>query len=136
MSQPDYQKEIQKWLDQGAIILSGLCTIHCLLTPILFIIFPVLGATFIAGENFHQILLWFVLPISLLALLLGYFQQRDRIAFLMGVIGLSHLSTAAMFGDVFSNELSELVVTSLGSLVLIAGHIRNYQLCCCDECQT
>lgn len=135
MSKSDYQKEIQKRLDQVAIVFSGVCTIHCLLAPVLFIIFPVLGATFITGEKFHQLLLWFILPVSLLALLLGYVQRRDKVAFLLGVIGLSQLVVAAILGNVFSNEFSEVVVTPLGSLILIAGHIRNYQLCRCDECQ-
>lgn len=73
MSKPDYQKRIQRRLDQVAIAFSGFCTIHCLLTPVFFIFFPVLGATFITGEDFHHLLLWFVLPVSLFALLLGYY---------------------------------------------------------------
>ena len=134
MSKPDYQKGIQRRLAQVAIAFSGLCTIHCLLTPVLFILVPVLGATLVTVEKFHQLLLWFVLPVSLLALLLGYFRRRDKVAFLLGVIGLSQLVTAVIWGDDFFNEFSEVVVTSFGSLVLIAGHIRNYQLCR-DECQ-
>jgi hypothetical protein len=135
MSQPDYQKEIQRRLDQVAVVFSGFCTIHCLLAPVLFTIFPVLGTTFITGEKFHQILLWFVLPISLLALLLGYFRRRDKVAFLLGVIGLSQLVAAAILGNEFFSEFSDVIVTPLGSLILIAGHIRNYQLCRCDECE-
>ncbi|BAU04478.1 MULTISPECIES: MerC domain-containing protein [Nostocales] len=135
MSKPDYQKDIQRRLDQVAIAFSGLCTIHCLLTPVLFIFFPVLSATFVIGEDFHDLLLWFVLPVSLFALLLGYFRRRDKVALLLGAIGLSQLIIAAIFGNEFFNELSEVIVTSLGSLILIAGHIRNYQLCACDECK-
>jgi len=106
-----------------------------LLAPVLFIIFPVLGTTFITGEKFHQILLWFVLPVSLLALLLGYFRRRDRVAFLLGVVGLSQIVVAAILGNGFFSEFSDVIVTPLGSLILIAGHIRNYQLCRCDECK-
>jgi hypothetical protein len=135
MDSLEFQKRIQKRLDQIAITFSGLCTIHCLLTPVLFIFFPILSSTFVPDEDFHYLLLWFVLPVSLFALLLGYFRRRDKVAFLLGVIGLSQLSVAVILGDVFFNELSEVVVTSLGSLILIAGHIRNYRLCRCDECQ-
>lgn len=133
MSKPDYQKEIQRRLDQSAIVFSGLCTIHCLLTPILFILVPVLGTTLVTVESFHQILLWFVLPVSLLALLLGYFRRRDKTAFLLGFIGLSQLVAAAFLGDGFLNGLGEVVITPLGSLILIAGHIRNYQQTACHE---
>jgi hypothetical protein len=135
MSKPDYQKEIQRRLDQSAIAFSGLCMIHCLLTSVLFIIFPVLSATLVTVEDFHQFLLWFVLPVSLLGLLLGYFRCGDKVALLLGVIGLSQLIIAAIFGNEFFSELSEIVITSLGSLILIAAHIRNYQLCACDECK-
>lgn len=134
MNKPDYQKNIQKRLDKAAIVFSGLCTIHCLLSPVLFIVFPVWGGTFITVEKFHQIILWFVLPVSLLALSLGYFQRRDKVSFLLGVIGLSQLVVAAILGDEFFSGFGEVVVTPLGSLTLIAGHIRNYQLCRCDEC--
>ncbi|XWK91732.1 MAG: MerC domain-containing protein (plasmid) [Phormidium sp.] len=136
MDSLEFQKRIQKRLDQVAIAFSGLCTIHCLLTPVLFIFFPVLSSTFVTGEDFHYLFLWFVLPVSLFALLLGYFRRRDKMALLLGAIGLSQLVAAAIFGNGFFSEFSEVVVTSLGSLILITGHIRNYQLCCCDECQT
>lgn len=135
MNKPNYQKKIQKRLDHAAIVFSGLCTIHCLLAPVLLIIFPVLGAAFITVEKFHQILLWFVLPVSLLALLLGYFRHRDKMTFLLGVVGLSQLVVTAIFGNEFFSELSEAVVTPLASLIIIAGHIRNYQLCRCDQCE-
>jgi hypothetical protein len=135
MSKPDYQKEIQRRLDQSAIAFSGLCMIHCLLTSVLFIIFPVLGATLVTVEKFHQFLLWFVLPVSLLALLLGYFRRKDKLALLLGLAGLSQMSVAAIFGNEFFSELSEVVITPLGSLILIAGHIRNYQICRCNECK-
>jgi uncharacterized membrane protein len=135
MSKPDYQKEIQRRLDQSAIAFSGLCMIHCLLTSVLFIIFPVLGATLVTVEKFHQLLLWLVLPVSLLALLLGYFRRKDKLALLLGLTGLSQLIVAVIFGNEFFSELSEAVVTSLGGLILIVGHIRNYQLCRCDQCE-
>lgn len=135
MNKPDYQNKIQKRLDRAAIVFSGLCTIHCLLSPVLFIIFPVWGETFVTAEKFHQFLLWLVLPVSLLALLLGYFQRRDKVAFLLGLIGLSQLVIAAMLGNEFFSELSEAVIIPLAGLILIAGHIRNYQLCHCDECK-
>lgn len=135
MSKPEHQKGTQKRLDQAAIAFSSLCTIHCLLTPVLFIFFPVLSATFVTSEDFHHLLLWFVLPVSLFALLLGYFRRRDKVALLLGAIGLGQLIIAAILGNEFFNELSEVAVTFLGSLILIAGHIRNYQLRACDECK-
>jgi len=45
-------------------------------------------------------------PVSLFALLLGYFQRRDKMALLLGAIGLSQLTIAAIVRNEFFNELS------------------------------
>ena len=55
--------------DRLAIALSSLCVIHCLATPLLLIILPSFGALFAdSHELFHQIILFFVLPVGLAAL--------------------------------------------------------------------
>jgi len=52
--------------------------IHCLLTPVLLIFLPVLGASMLSGESFHAAILWFILPISLLALTSGCWRIDRR----------------------------------------------------------
>ena len=61
--------KVQFISDKLAMLLSSLCVIHCLLTPILLISIPALaGVSILNDETFHQILLFFVLPIGVLRL--------------------------------------------------------------------
>jgi len=45
-------------------------------------------------------------PVSLFALLLGYLQRRDKMALLLGAIGLRQLTIVAIVRNEFFNELS------------------------------
>lgn len=48
---------MQRPLDIIAISVSGLCVVHCLLTPLALLLFPILSGTLIASEDFHRFLL-------------------------------------------------------------------------------
>jgi len=126
----------QRMADLFAVSTSALCMVHCLLTPALLIFLPVLSASFLAGESFHVALLWFILPTSLLALTLGCWRHKDRYVAALCVAGLAVLLVAARYGDPLFGELGERVLTAGGSLILIAGHFRNFSLCrgaACEE---
>lgn len=125
---------MQQPLDILAISVSGLCAVHCLLTPLALILFPVLGGTVLAGEDFHQMLLWVILPTSSLALWLGCRRHKDRRVLLMGLVGLSLLLLAAFFAHEWIGEWGERLVTVVGSAIMAAGHLRNYRLCRSDQC--
>lgn len=129
-----HQQKIQKLLDQLAIMFSGLCILHCLLTPIFVVIFPVLVTTSIATEEFHQLLLWLILPTSLFALFLGSFNHKDRLLLTLGLASLSQLIIVAFLGHESLSEPGEGLITIVGSVALILGHIRNRHLCCHKAC--
>jgi hypothetical protein len=51
-------------------------------------------------------------------------------------IGLAVILVAARFGDTLFGEIGERILTTAGSLILIAGHFRNFGLCrgaACEE---
>ena len=77
-------------------------------------------------------LLWVVLPTSVIALGLGCRAHRDRIGY--GIFGLSMIVLAAVLGHDLLAETGERVVTISGSAFLIAGHFRNQRLCRQDQC--
>lgn len=129
-----YQQKIQNLLDQLAIMFSGLCILHCLLTPVFVVIFPVLVTSDIASEGFHQFLLWLILPTSLFALFLGSFHHKDRLLLMLGLAGLSQLVITAFLGHELFSELGEGLITVVGSVALVLAHIRNRQLCCHKSC--
>ena len=53
----------QKILDSLAISASTLCVLHCLVTPFLLILVPVISSTFVADELFHKIFVAFILVV-------------------------------------------------------------------------
>ena len=124
----------QKILDSLAISASTLCVLHCLVTPFLLILVPVISSTFVADELFHKIFVAFILPISIVALFLGCRRHRDRIVLILGSIGLACLVIVAAMGHEFFGEFGEKIGTVIGGMILVTGHIRNYYLCRQDVC--
>lgn len=124
----------QKLLDRLAIGMSGLCVLHCLVTPVLLILIPVLASTIVADETFHKILLVFVLPASSLALLLGCRRHKDWIVLSLGALGLTQLAVIAFVGHELLGETGETAATVVSSLVLAVSHFRNHRLCRSDGC--
>jgi hypothetical protein len=123
-------------LDRIAVALSGICVLHCLLTPVLIVSFPILAATSMADDAFHQVLLWLVLPASLLALSLGCFRHKDRAVLTLGLAGLSLIMVTAMVGHDSFGETGERIATVIGGVTLALGHLRNHRLCRRDSCHT
>lgn len=117
-----------------AISGSMLCILHCLATPLLLVAVPVVASTFVADEEFHRILVMFVLPISLVALFAGCRRHKDRVVLAVGGLGLVLLVSIAFLGHDLLGELGEKVATVVSGGVLAIGHLRNYRLCRRREC--
>ena len=126
---------MQRPLDIIAVSISGLCAVHCLLTPIVLVLFPILSGSLFASEDFHRFLLWVILPTSGLAIALGCRNHKDVIVLLSGVAGLSLLIVSAFWGHIWVGETGERLLTLTGGAVMATGHVRNYRLCRNDRCQ-
>lgn len=125
---------IQRLMDKSAIALSTACAIHCLLLPLILVALPALGSTFVGNESFHRFLIWFVFPISVLALVQGCRRHKNRIVLASGVLGLALLVATAFFGHEVLSEDGERFATVLGATVLAFGHFHNYRLCRKNKC--
>ena len=64
--------EAQLKSDKFAISLSLACVVHCFFVPSFVILSSGIFATAIDNEFVHNLILFFAIPISLLALILGY----------------------------------------------------------------
>jgi hypothetical protein len=130
-----------KWqfaLDGVAMSLAGICGIHCLLMPVLLITFPLLGSSFFSHGAFHLWMLAAVLPTTGLAILLGCRKHKDFLVFLLSICGFAllcfaafghghdHTHGATATGQWLSHEN---ILTSLGGLIMVSGHMRNFLLC-------
>ena len=122
---------MQKIIDNLGITISSVCAIHCLLLPAIFLIAPY---SFIASHEFHETLIYFILPCALIAFVLGCRKHGDMRVAIMGTIGIILLALAVILhetlhGDQHSDSLISVLITVMGSMMLIFSHIRNRKLC-------
>jgi len=122
-------------LDTAAIFLSATCMLHCLALPILITLYPIAHGSLLEEQNFHLILLVFILPTSLIALTIGCRKHKDLVTMILGGIGLSILTITGLFGHELFGMLGERIVTSIGGLILATAHIQNFRICRSDACK-
>ncbi len=121
-------------MDKLAVTTSAFCAVHCLFLPLLLGVFPALGATMFGKESFHVLLLWLVIPLSLIALTMGCRKHKNRIVAFLGLAGLAFLIGAAALGHDILGEGGERVVTLIGATAIAGAHLRNYALCRRADC--
>lgn len=122
---------MQKIIDNLGITISSVCTIHCVLLPAIFIIAPY---SFLASHEFHEALIYFILPCAAIAFVLGCRKHGDLKVAVMGTLGVMLLASSLLFHEIFhaeehSEELITVLITIAGSVMLILSHLRNRKLC-------
>ena len=122
---------MQKIIDNLGITISSICAIHCVLLPAIFIIAPY---SFLASHEFHEALIYFILPCAAIAFILGCRKHGDIKVAVMGTLGVMLLASSLLFHDIFhaeehSEELITVLITIAGSVMLILSHLRNRKLC-------
>ena len=116
--------------DKLAISLSAACVIHCLFAPTL-IIFAYSFLSFsVESELIHYIILTLALPISGLALVLGYRNHKVLSFLMIGITGLSLMLLAVLLVE----GTSEKVLTVIGSCTVAYAHYKNHKVCKELEC--
>jgi len=116
-------------LDKLSITFSLVCAIHCLFMPSFLILGSGLLTVSIDNESMHTILLIFVVPFSLFALISGFRNHRILSFLSIGVTGLLVLITAVILGESFLGEFNEKALTLFGATVVAYAHFKNYQVC-------
>ena len=127
---------MQKILDNFGITVSAVCAIHCILLPLLIILSPYIELAFFTSHEFHETLMYFIFPTSLIAFTLGCRKHNDDIVKLGGILAIFVLLIAISLHE-FSETLS-IILTLFASSLLIFTHLRNRALCakkeyCCHD---
>ena len=122
---------MQKIIDNLGITISSVCAIHCVFLPAIFIIAPY---SFLASHEFHEALIYFILPCAAIAFVLGCRKHGDLKVAVMGTLGVILLASSLLFHEIFhaeehSEELITVLITIAGSVMLILSHLRNRKLC-------
>lgn len=113
--------------DRIAIILSGICLIHCLLLPGVITLLPLAATSFVVSEDFHLWMLAVVVPTSAVALWPAFRRHQDARPITIATIGITILVIATLTHD-DSNLLIDQIVTSVGAIVVAVGHTLNFRL--------
>ena len=123
--------EMQKIIDNLGITISAVCAIHCVFLPVLFLLAPY---SFLASHEFHEVLIYFIIPSALVAFVMGCRKHGDKLVAIMGSAGILLLIIALSMHNILhtgqhSEEFLGIVITISGSVLLIFSHLRNRKLC-------
>lgn len=122
-------------LDGTAIAMSAACIVHCLFLPVLIALLPILGATALADQSFHILLLALIIPTSGLAFYLGCREHGGGAVLWLGGLGIGTLAVAAWLGVEHLGIAGEKLATAAGGTMLAAGHVLNFRRCRARRCE-
>lgn len=115
---------------------SGLCVVHCLLTPILLSTSAVFVHFLPSEEWVHRLLAVFIALLGAIALVRGFRMHRRRRVIGLMLSGLACIVFAAYAGDRLPSHSAEVGITFLGSLLMISAHRINHTFCKDCSCAT
>ncbi len=110
--------------DRIGIGVSTVCLIHCLSIPVLVSILPLWPP--IAGVNdwVHPVLILLIAPVIFFAIRRSHYDRKITSLLIFGFL----LITAGwLLGHHLFGLITEIILTSTGSVALIYGHWKNYR---------
>lgn len=108
------------WLDRAAILLSGLCLVHCAGSAALVALIASTGGAMF-GHGVHEVGLALALAIGAVALGTGLCRHGALLPALVGAVGLVLMGVALML----PHGTPEMIATMIGVSVLAFGHHLN-----------
>lgn len=121
--------------DVAGVAASGVCLIHCLLTPLILSVFPGLVSYLPGDAGFHRALAVGIVLLGLLAFIPGYRLHRRRSLLVMIGLGMSLVLMVAWQSGRLG-VARELLLSVPGSLMLIGAHLLNRTFCRqCKQCE-
>jgi hypothetical protein len=126
---------LRRHADTAGAIASGICLIHCLLTPLLISLFPSI-LPFLPGDaTFHRALAIGILLLGAAAFVPGYRLHRRKSLLALVASGMLLILAVAWTGETLS-PLLELSLSVPGSLLLVTAHLLNRSFCQqCHSCK-
>lgn len=111
------------WLDGAAVGLSGLCLLHCLALPFVVGVLPMLMP--FAESHLHAQMLYFAVPLSVVAIGIGFARHRSPRVVIAAAAGLTLLIVGATVAHGSLGIFADRLFTVSGSLILAAAHLWN-----------
>jgi uncharacterized membrane protein YfcA len=108
---------------------SGLCVIHCLLTPVVLSLSAVSAHFLPSEERTHRLLAVVIAALGAIALIKGYRNHRRHHVLFLMIAGLACIFAGAYWGDSLPSHRIEVLITLIGSGFMIAAHRLNHTFC-------
>ncbi len=144
------------FLDSVAVSMSLICAVHCLVTPLIIVLLPIVATSFWVNSNFHLWMMLLVIPTTTVAVFQGCKKHKDKAVIGLSASGLALLFSAALYETVthMSSSVEEAhcnmcvtesavpsfsvlaVINIVGGALLASAHIRNFVLCRKDDCSS
>jgi len=118
---------LSKYFDRVAIALSTICIVHCLAMPFVIALLPVTAFALGGDGHFHSLMLWFVVPTSVLGFGLGLRVHRRIDIVAMGAVAIAALAVTALWGHSEWDPSVEVLASVAASVLLAAAHWRNFR---------
>ena len=110
-------------LDRVAVLLSGLCLLHCLALPFLLVSLPAISA--FSEGHLHAQMLILAIPVSVFALAFGFRRHGSRCIIGFGVLGMLLLVIGGTVAHSHYGLVADRTFSISGALVLGATHYFN-----------
>ena len=110
-------------LDRAAILLSGLCVVHCLAFPLLIVAAPLFGQ--FTDGHFHAQMLVVVIPLSTAALVFGFRRHNLSRVVLTGIVGMVLMTLGGTVMHEYFGIVADRAFTIVGAIVLAQSHWEN-----------
>ncbi len=115
----------QEFVDNTGACLSLACALHCMTMPLLIIVLPLIGLSFLATERAELVLITGAVALAIGSLAWGVRHHRSWRALLILIVALAFIVTSrtAVEGSF------EVVFYSIGGILLASAHLVNRHLC-------
>lgn len=120
--------------DRLGIWASGLCAVHCVLTPIVLSLSAVSVHYLPSEERTHRSLAILIAALGAIALVRGFRKHRRASVLTLMTFGLGCIWGTAWYGDRLASHAVEIAITVVGSCAMIAAHRLNHTFCADCAC--
>jgi MerC mercury resistance protein len=122
------ERGVLVYLDASGASMSTLCAAHCVLTPMVATLLPVIGLGILVEERTEFALMALSASLGIASLGLGYRVHRSRRAVVVLVAGLCLLASGRV-AEGWEYERIGLPLVVGGGLVVASSHLLNRRLC-------
>jgi hypothetical protein len=94
--------------------------------PLVVVVLPIAVLGLGGESHFHAVMLWLVVPVSVVGLIMGFREHHRAKIAVAGMLGLAVIAYASISGHGQWPLSLEIVVSLLGSLLLAGAHWANF----------